>query len=232
MPLIINENITDDFILGVWEIDENEEDLYRTVKLTRAEDDHFQTIKNHQKRKQWLAYHATIAHLIGTDKAEIVYDAYGKPHLKNKSHYISVSHSGNYSTVILSKTFPVGIDIENIRDRIERVKDMFLSKEEVSRIGTEDRIEKLIICWSAKEAIFKIYGNPALLCMQDISIEPFDYLCSGKGSTIATVKITKKTERYTIFYRKIVDYMMVYAYDVLKTKSTSSLSPSGEGARG
>lgn len=216
MPLIIKENITGGCSLGIWKIEEPAEVLYRQCSLTKTEEDYYLTLKSQLRREQWLSYHAIIGNLLGKEENELVYDAYGKPHLKDRSNFLSVSHSGIYSAVILSKNLPVGIDIEKIRDRIEGVKDMFLSKEELMHIGSLNRMEKLIVYWGAKEALYKIYGNPELLCMQDITVEPFDYLCSGEGSTCAIVKSTKKTEQYTIFYRKIVDYMLVYAFKMSK----------------
>lgn len=213
MPLIIHENITPDCILGVWKIEESAEFLHQQSRLTTTEENYYHTLVNQLRRKQWLSYHAIIGHLLGKERTELTYDAYGKPHFKNRSPFLSVSHSGEYSAVILSKNLPVGIDIEKIRDRIERVKDMFLSKEELIHIGSKNRMEKLVVYWGAKEALYKIYGNPELHCMQDFIIEPFDYLCSGEGSTCAKIiKSAEKAEQYTIFYRKIVDYMLIYAF--------------------
>jgi phosphopantetheinyl transferase len=218
MPLIIKENINTDCIIGVWETDESAETLHRLAGLTGKEEAHYLTLKSQIRRKQWLSYHAIIRDLLGDEASEVTYDAFGKPFLCNKSHFLSVSHSGDYSAVIVSRQFPVGIDIEKIRDRVERVKDMFLSKEEVVQIGSANKTEKMIMCWGAKESLYKIYGNPELLCMKDITIDPFDYLCSGEGSASASVKSGEKTEHYSIFYRKIEDYILVYAFKLSKNK--------------
>jgi len=212
MPLIINENITADCILGVWKIEEPADFLLRQILLTKTEEDFYLTLKSEIRREQWLSYHIIIRELLGKEGNELEYDPFGKPHLKDRSHFLSVSHSGSYSAVIISKNIPVGIDIEKIRDRIERVKDMFLSPEEMMQVGSKDRLEKLVVYWGAKEALYKIYGNPGLLCMPDISVKPFDYLCSGNGSTSAVVKSDPKTENYTIYYRQIDDYILVYAF--------------------
>lgn len=213
MPLVIKENIAVDGLLGVWKIEESVDFLFRQTGLTKTEEDYYHTLVNQLRQKQWLSYHAIIENFLGADKAEIVYDNFGKPRLKDRSHFLSISHSGDYSAVILSRNHSVGIDIEKIRERIERVKNIFLSKEELMEIGSQDRMAKLIIYWGAKEALYKIYGNPDLLCMQDITILPFDYLCSGEGYTYAVVKSAKQKEQYTVFYRKIADYMLVYAFN-------------------
>jgi 4'-phosphopantetheinyl transferase len=212
MPLIIHENITADCILGVWKIEESAEDLFKQVILTGAENDYYLTLVNESRKKQWLGCRAIIQNLLGNAGNEIVYDSNGKPSLRNDSHFLSLSHSGDYSVVILSKKRPVGIDIEKIRDRVERVKDRFLSPEELDQLGPVSPVEKLVVYWGAKEALYKIYGNPGLLCMLDITVKPFDYLCSGNGSTAASINTTARTGEYSIFYRTIDDYIIVYVY--------------------
>jgi 4'-phosphopantetheinyl transferase len=218
MPLIINENITDDSTLGVWKIEETAEILHSQTRLTSSEEDHYTTLKSQVRKQQWLSYHALLAKLIGHESCEVTYDQHGKPYLTSGSHSLSVTHSGEYSAVILGKNCRVGIDLEKIKERVERVKSMFLSGEELDHLGEVNLLEKLTICWGAKEALFKIGGDPSLLCMQDITIEAFDYLCSGEGSAYATIKHPSKTVKYTFFYRKIVDYMLVYTYDFSQLK--------------
>jgi phosphopantetheinyl transferase len=131
--------------------------------------------------------------------------------LRNSRLYLSISHSGDYSAVITSKTGPVGIDIERLKDRIYRIKDKFLSVEEYLKIGEADRLEKLYIAWGAKEALYKIYGRPEVDFKRDIFIESFNYLCGEKGQCTALLSTPESTKKYDIFYERISDYMLVYA---------------------
>ncbi len=91
------------------------------------------------------------------EEYELHYSPEGKPLLRDR--YISISHSKTHLCVALSRTQEVGIDIEEIQPRLLRVKDRFLSPIEREEIG--DNLPLLAICWSAKEAIYKIAGTEA-----------------------------------------------------------------------
>ena len=149
--------------------------------------------------------------MLSPDPFFLEYDAFGKPRLKNNGLYLSISHSGDYSAVITSKTGPVGIDIEHLKDRIYRIRERFLSGEEDRNIGEPNMLEKLYVAWGAKEALYKIYGKPEVDFQRDIFIESFDYLCGGKGQCTARMKTPEGLEAFDIFYERISDYMLVYA---------------------
>jgi phosphopantetheine--protein transferase-like protein len=63
----------------------------------------------------------------------------------------------------------VGIDIEKIHDRILKIKDRFLSEKEIKEVCSGE-IEKMTLCWSAKEAIFKKYGGETVFFKDKIEI--------------------------------------------------------------
>jgi phosphopantetheinyl transferase len=63
-------------------------------------------------------------------KLEIDYNANGKPFLVNSKEYISISHSRNFIG-ILKAPFDVGLDIEEINERITKIKNRFLNEDEL-----------------------------------------------------------------------------------------------------
>jgi phosphopantetheinyl transferase len=211
MPLILNKEIDIQTRLGIWKIDEPKEALKEQVELDPTEEDQYVSFKSEVRKKQWLSYRILLKKMLSPDHPFLEYDSFGKPRLRNSRLYISISHSGDYSAVITSKTSPVGIDIEHLKDRIYRIKDKFLSVEEDLKIGEADRLEKLTIAWGAKEALYKMYGKPEVEFQRDIFIESFDYLCGGKGQCKARMKTPEGVEKYNIFYERISDYMLVYA---------------------
>jgi phosphopantetheinyl transferase (holo-ACP synthase) len=210
MPFLIKKDITDFVRLGVWEI--TEEPAFFLEKLTLSEEEnlYYQSIRNETRKKQWLCYRFITGELCGCS-VRIRYDDHGKPGLKGMDLLMSVSHSGEMAAVIISEKNEVGIDIERIRDRIERVKDRFLSAEELNGIGTKDRLEKLHVIWGAKESLYKIHGKPEVEFCRDIIIESFDYLCSGKGECTGRMVTPGGQTFYDIFYEKISGYLLVYA---------------------
>ena len=69
-----------------------------------------------------------------TTSVKIVYNPDGKPFLKGFSGEISFSHTQEYAAVILDCNQPVGIDIEKVKPRIEKVRSRFLDKDELEYI--------------------------------------------------------------------------------------------------
>lgn len=211
MALILDREIDSQIRLGLWRIDEETENLKKKAELDPGEEDQYASFKSEIRKKQWLSYRILLKKMISPHPASIEYDAFGKPYLKNSDLYLSISHSGDYSAVIVSKAGPVGIDVERLKDRIFRIKDRFLSAEEAKHIGETHSLEKLYIVWGAKEALYKIHGRPEVEFQRHISVESFDYLCSGKGQCMAWMKTPEGKERYSIFYEQISGYMLVYA---------------------
>ena len=211
MPLLKMESLGPYTQFGVWKIEETKEDLKEQVELDPAEEDQYASFKSEVRKKQWLSYRILLKEMLSPDPPFLEYDTNGKPRLRNSRLFLSISHSGDYSAVITSKTCPVGIDIERLKDRIHRIKDKFLTLEEDQKIGEANRLEKLYVAWGAKEAVYKIYGRPEVDFQRDIFIESFDYLCGGKGQCRARMNTPEGPEKYTIFYERISDYMLVYA---------------------
>lgn len=211
MPLIFNKEIDSQTRLGLWKIEETSDALKEQVQLDPAEEDQYASFKSEVRKKQWLSYRILLKEMLSPDPPFLEYDANGKPRLRNSGLFLSISHSGDYSAVITSKTCPVGIDIERLKDRIYRIKDKFLTVEEDQKIGETNRLEKLYVAWGAKEALYKIYGRPEVDFQRDLFIGSFDYLCGRKGQCIARMNTPEGPEKFDIFYERISDYMLVYA---------------------
>jgi 4'-phosphopantetheinyl transferase len=212
MPLIFNREVDNTTRVGLWRIDETWVELKEQLVLDPSEEIRFASFKSEIRRKQWLSYRILLKRMLSPDVPVLEYDTYGKPCLKNSGVHLSIAHSGEYSAVITSRTTPVGIDIERLKDRIFRIRDRFLSPEEDSSICEPNLLEKLYVAWGAKEALYKIHGKPEVGFRGDIIIDAFDYLCSAKGQCTAGMKTPGGFENYDIFYERISDYMLVYAW--------------------
>ena len=211
MPLILNRIIDKNTLLGLWKIDEEAENLRKQAELDNTEELAYTSFKSEIRKKQWLSYRILLKKMLYPQSVTLEYDAYGKPFLKNNAHFISISHSGDYSSVIISKSDPVGIDIERLKERIHRIKDRFLTTGEDQMIGNSNRLEKLYIAWGAKEAVYKIHGRPDVDFQHDIRILTIDYLCTEKGNCTAVMNASGIQEEFTVTYERIEDYMLVYA---------------------
>ena len=145
----------------IWHITESSDELYNLLD-TRRYDEQLQDKKNESRRAEWLAVRLIIKELFGTD-CEVAYHSTGRPYLKNSNVHISISHTRGYAAVAYHCVAPIGMDIEYISPRVERIADRFTSQEESSYIeqyDASDRQKCHLINWSAKEALYKLFDSP------------------------------------------------------------------------
>ena len=96
-----------------------------------------------------------------------------KPYLDNG--YISISHSANMAAIIYNPDFPVGIDIEVVAPRIQRIATRAFSESELA-VATDD-LEKLTVLWNCKECVFKLANDDGIEFREMIEVDmPSDFL--------------------------------------------------------
>lgn len=202
MPIIYKEYLINGSIIGVWQITETVDELLRKVTLNENEQKNFVLYKNENRKKHWLSYRVLIKELI-EENYHISYTDFGKPYLNltKKNNHISITHSGEYSAVIINEHHSVGIDIELSSKRVERVAERFLSEEELCFIDSKNTLDHLTICWTAKEALFKIHGNLCYDFKKDIALKPFRF--AEKGEIFCTILDQGKSSDHKVFYRKL-----------------------------
>jgi phosphopantetheinyl transferase len=140
-------------------------------------------------------------------ESQLFYNNEGKPYLEGKSSYISISHSHQFLAIIINEFEATGIDIEVIRDKVLKIKHKFLSKTEL--LDANDDIEKLLIYWSAKETLYKIYGLKEVNFIEHLFVKPFTK--HNLGSIIGEIKLKDFTETFHLNYQLLDDNVLVYA---------------------
>ncbi|MBZ0245621.1 MAG: 4'-phosphopantetheinyl transferase superfamily protein [Cyclobacteriaceae bacterium] len=205
MPLIDLNGVNTGKI-ALWHITEDESFLADQMKSVSCPEE----IINPQKRVEWLSGRLLIRYLvdsIGLTYHGIEKDRFGKPFLKSLDHHISLSHSYPYVAAQIHPSHSVGIDIEQPKEKLLRVAPRILNAVELENAGSD--ITKHCIYWSAKEALYKIYGKRGLLFTNNLSIEPFDLKETGylKG-WIQTEGNNVLAELQYIVHK---DYVLVYS---------------------
>ena len=209
MPHFFSENISDIGEVYLWKVTETEEDLLSLRTLSQSEQLHLQSLKNPQKRLHWLAYRVLLGEVLGND-FEINYLADGKPELVRPKKFLSVSHSKEFVAVFLSDNQQIGVDIEKISDRIQKVYPKFLNETEQQSSDLSDST-LLHFYWGAKEAVYKLFNQHRLLFAEQIHIDSID---SEKQTATATVKTNSFQAKVQIVFREIEEYMLVCGYSV------------------
>lgn len=98
----------------------------------------------------------------------ICYNALGAPYLEG-GPFISISHTTSCVGIAYCTSFPVGFDLEEIRDKVQRIKDKFLHAEEIRLLDTS-HTETLIKLWSGKEALYKLFGMENIIFAEQLRI--------------------------------------------------------------
>ena len=179
MPLFYQHNINASTKLGIWHIEEPEAFFLSQVPLQ-------QEISHPHKRLQHLAGRYLLRFLFPEFPNELIEIAdTRKPFLPGDAFHFSISHCGDYAAVIVSRSYRVGIDIEIPTPRVARVRHKFLHAEELisiekdhkmlfekGRSGEDLFMRRLTLLWSAKEAVFKWYGNGEVDFSDQIRVQP------------------------------------------------------------
>ena len=179
MPVFYQHIIDGDSRLGIWKIEETEQFFLSNVPVNTE-------VSHPHKRLQHLAGRFLLRFLFPGFPYELIRIAdTRKPFLANEEYHFSISHCGDYAAAIVSKSKRVGIDIEIPSPKIERIKNKFLNENELNewkgingswqnpltKESISDDLQKekfytqpialqnLTMLWSAKEAVFKWYGD-------------------------------------------------------------------------
>lgn len=143
----------------IWKITENEEELRAQLTHPELFADKVANLKPGSRRMlEVLAVRRAMKELFYGEERPLRYTSDGAPYLDG-GPYISVSHTDGYAAVITCDT-PVGIDIERIGTRVQKVVSHFLRPEEIAVLHLSDDYHlALHLAWSAKEAAFKVLGH-------------------------------------------------------------------------
>ncbi len=170
MPLVYQQNINEVTRLGVWHIAEDES-YFSKVPLQKE-------ITHPHKRLQHLAGRWLLTELFEHFPLELIRIAdTKKPFLPDEAYHFSISHCGDYAAAIVSTVNRVGVDIEIISEKAERIKDKFLVTEELvllKKTGIQHStpgIQNISLAWSIKESLFKWYGAGKVDFKQHLRIQ-------------------------------------------------------------
>jgi len=190
----------------IWTLEENENEL-KTILNCPSIAQQTLSIKTEKRKKEFLSSRILLKLLFG-QCVEIDYKTSGAPYIKGTKWNISITHSGKYVAVARSKQ-PLGIDIEQISEKLNRTKHKYCSTQELNHIDNTQQLYHLTLHWSAKESIYKLIEDEPLIFDMEMQIEKFTprnkdhfklHLCS------------KKTEHeFKISYKKIDNYVLTYS---------------------
>ncbi len=140
----------------------SEKERARAERFLR-ESDARSYIISHAKLRQLLAERLGCA----LKDLVIAIDEHGKPFLNadlGQALYFNLSHAGRYALVAMSKTSPVGVDIEKINSKVDflAIAERFFTSQECAYINdreVEQQADIFFRIWTLKEAYVKAIGR-------------------------------------------------------------------------
>lgn len=203
MALVFKEHIAMGTLLGVWKKEEELELLSLVYPLHSEEKNDFRKISNLSRQREWLTTRVLLTEML--QKRRIIsYSTHGKPFIKESKLNLSISHSKNFVALIISSQYYPGVDIEQVSERVAKVRHKFLCETEQVWCTS---LPLMTACWSAKEAVFKIFERE--LDFRDMVIEPFQ-IEPDKGEFESSIIKIKPPARFKIKYRFFENDILTY----------------------
>ena len=207
VPVFFQQQINESTRLGIWKIEETEEFFKGNVPQHRS-------VTHPHKRVQHLAGRFLLQFLFPDFPYELVQVAdTRKPFLPDERYHFSISHCGDYAAAIVSRNKRVGVDVEIPADKIMRIQDKFLSQEEKRftignkqlAMGNSTEVWSSTLLWSAKEAVFKWYGEGSVDFRQHIQLESVN-----ENTETIDCFFAKTQSQLLIHYRQFDDLVLAW----------------------
>lgn len=160
-----------------------------------------------------------------TDYRDICHFDNGAPYIASSTNRISISHSGFLFAVASLPRTPeadlgvfnvrtaLGIDVERRdRDQVLRIRDKFLSPEEMTAIGSDD-VERNVLAWTCKEALFKAALTPGLDWKENLKILSLPEIDGATGKA-AIIFPDGKKEALELYSYDSDGYIVTLAYSL------------------
>ena len=194
---------------AVREIRESVDELLEKLEKKELYLPHLEKITSEHRKKEWLSVRILLKEILGEEKT-ISYTSSGKPYLSDNSYQISISHTKGYVAVILHPQLSVGIDIEYISPRVQKIRSRFMSDEEELHLDKTLEEVHLLLHWSAKESLFKILGEENVDFKTELHISPFKPVVNQLAEFSAYETKSKKRGQYDFQYLVTKEYVLTF----------------------
>jgi 4'-phosphopantetheinyl transferase len=207
MAIIMNEQFECGCQLAIWKITEDYEALLSRITLTREELEVLERFCHMPRKIEWLSVRVLLNEMTGKELS-IYYNENRKPFIKGNSYYISISHSRDLTSILLSHEKKVGVDLEYMSHRIASISNRFINDNDEVTNDEELRQYHLYIHWCAKEALYKICDKQDINFKDSLTIEPFQPL--ENGILRGHVQNRSRNEIFNMNYFNLGNYVVVW----------------------
>jgi len=175
--------------------------------FSEKESIYFDTIQSVKRKLEY--YYTRILWKTFNINSHICYSIDRQPEIENG--YISISHSNNIVIIGFSKKVALGVDVEFIKDKIERVKHKFLSSDDEKLISPFSLVN-LTVVWSAKESFYKMMKISGLRFLDQIHVK----ITNNEGNAKVDVDDTSFSYNFQFIIKDT--YVITYCLDQPQVK--------------
>jgi phosphopantetheinyl transferase len=206
MPIFIQHQ-ENSYQWAIWKMEESEDSLLSLLPHPSTYIQQIQHFTAPHRRQEWITVRVLLYRMLGCEK-DVQYKDNGKPFIVDGSYHISISHTKGYAAVILSKQHEVGIDIEQLGRRVEKVVSHYMRSDEIPNLYQGDKIWSLLLHWSAKEVIYKCLDIAEVDLIKHLRIYPFTV--QQEGEFRSQEYRTSRQQVYLIYYQIHSDFVLTY----------------------
>lgn len=138
--------------------------------LLPCEKERMKEFKSEKRKREFLATRILKEQLFPGSLIE--YSPEGAPYIENMP-YISISHTSGCSAIAVCPSHHIGLDIEPIEKKAQKLHKKFLNETEQSVLNTSDDLI-MTRAWSCKESLYKLSKRKGILFKRDLIIESYN----------------------------------------------------------
>lgn len=215
--------------LGLWHLTETPADLWPQIAAPEAYRPLLPARADGPRQAQWLAGRVLVQRMLAATALanmppHLQNDATGRPFLAGAGAVpaVSLSHSGEWVAVLLAPPgTPVGIDVEVVRDKAQRIARKFLNDAEFASIeqfinpSSTASTELFSLLWSAKETLYKLAGQRGIIFRQNLLLDLPPGPWPAAGELPARLALGGAISRHCICYFQPADgYVLTHCHGV------------------
>ncbi len=207
MP-VLNDLVPNESLLcKLWRIDELEEIMDPNNELNSEDYQILLKRKANHLRRQFLASRK----LIGLINPDLRISYKENIPILSDNRNISISHSDEIVTVLISKENGIGVDVEKINNKVHSVASKFLSSNEIQFFGKAPSTRQLIRAWTAKEAVYKALRKPGINFSDNIILDKFND--KAKSANAKFISSDQETT-FKLYFYDLDDYCLTIAQEI------------------
>ena len=206
MPLTQQFHTPSGGTLYLWKVAERTENLLQSLEMTERAKEEWSKITHPKRQREWLVarhlFHELQIH------ESLRYLENGKPYLKD-GRKISISHSHDLVGAFIHSEKEVGMDIQAPDEKLVKISSRFCNQKEFDFASNSlNPIDVFTIIWSAKEAVFKVFGENIHFAKQ-MSVRPFELAQSRLKLDFNSKDRGNFTFELTLF--RVEEYILILA---------------------